>query len=189
MILNNEAERCRLAYQKHFEKTLKYSNSLEQAVDSCAHLYLDGKPVKKGYTTQVRSSALWQCHYWRTLPDAFYSSDVVAFALGRALHYGLEDARLFKDLLQRAPETLKRGIRYSQIFLEPDSPSWQQILLLSGKVNENKDFHEFLTVCQRLSTELYSYDKTIAGLQRQLDELTIFEYLLYASLFFPESCT
>ncbi|WP_153304837.1 hypothetical protein [Desulfocapsa sulfexigens] len=179
--MNNEAELCRQAYQKHFEETLKSRNSLEQAVDSCAHLYLDEKPVKKGYTPQVRSSALWQCHFWRTLPDAFYSSDVVAFALGRSLHYGLEDATLFKDLLLKAPETLKRGVRYSQIFLQPDSPPWKQILSLPN--NGNKDFLDFLIVCQRLHTELYSCDKTIAGLQRQLDDLTIFEYLLYASLF------
>lgn len=122
MILNNEAECCRHAYQKHFEETLVSSNSREIAVDSCAHLYLDGKPVKKVYTTQVRSSALWKCDFWRTLPNGFYSSAVVAFALGRSIHNGLEDASLFKDLLHKAPETLKRGVRYSQFFLQPESP-------------------------------------------------------------------
>lgn len=181
MILNNEAERCRQAYQKYFEETLKSTNSLELAVDSCAHLFLDGKPVKKGYTNQVRSSALWQCHFWRTLPDAFYSSDVVAFALGRSLHNGLEDATLFKDLLHKAPETLKRGVRYSQIFLKPDSSPWKKILSLPN--NGNKDFLDFLKVCHRLHAELCASDKAVAGLQRQLDNLTIFEYLLYASLF------
>lgn len=40
-----------------------------------------------------------------------------------------------------------------------------------------------LKVCHRLHAELCASDKAVAGLQRQLDDLTIFEYLLYASLF------
>jgi hypothetical protein len=85
-----------------------------------------------------------------------YSSDVVAFALGRPLNNGLEDTTLFKDLLLKAPETLKRGVRYSQIFLQSDSPLWKQILSLLN--NRNKDFLDFfLYVCQRLHPNRVDY--------------------------------
>ncbi len=50
MILINEVERCRIVYESHFEDVLKFTGSQEQAVESCTHYYLDGKPVRKGYT-------------------------------------------------------------------------------------------------------------------------------------------
>jgi hypothetical protein len=45
MILNNEAEPCRQAYQKHFEETLKSSNSLEQAVACASMLHVPKKDM------------------------------------------------------------------------------------------------------------------------------------------------
>lgn len=174
-------EQCSQTYQNHFDKVLESSGTPEEAIDYCIHQYLDGKPAKKGYTTQVQSTALWKCHFWQKVPVSCYYSDPAAYALGRSLHFGLSDTEILKDLLHRTPNTLIRGIRYSQIFLQPDSKAWQQILLLSEDANE--DFLRFLLVCKKLYYELNSYDKLIVDLQRQLDELTVFEFLLYSSLF------
>ena len=35
---------------------------------ACVHYYLEGKPVRKGCSNISRSSALWKCTYWKTLP-------------------------------------------------------------------------------------------------------------------------
>lgn len=174
-------EQCKQAYEKLFEGTFARTESQEQAAESCAHFYLDGKPVKKGYSHQVRTAAFLQCSFWHTVTDAGYSSDVISYALGRSLHYGHVDEKLFQNLLKRIPETLKRGIRYSQIFLQPDSPPWTAILSIVD--SENLDFQQFIKICERLYEELQQHNNRIQNLQKQLNELTIFEYLLYGSLF------
>lgn len=181
MISVTTIEQCRFDYEKFFEGNLKATGSLQQAVDSCAHFYLDGKPVKKGFTHQVRTTALWQCSFWQRITETGYSSEPISFALGRSLHFGLADEKLFQRLLKTEPETLKRGIRYSHIFLQPDSPPWTAILSIVD--GANLDFFQFIKVCQLLYEELDQHNKRIIDLQKPLDELTIFEYLLYGSLF------
>ncbi|WP_319549501.1 hypothetical protein [Desulfogranum marinum] len=181
MISNNNVDQCRLAYDKHFEGVLISTGSQELAVESCAHYYLDSKPVKKGITAQIRSIAFWKCNFWQTLPSTYFSSDLIAYALGRSLYFDFDDHGALKKLMHHAPETLKRGIRYSQIFLRPDSQSWAQIQKVSAGASD--DFQDFLRACHYLHEELLSHDQIIAELQRQLDTLTVFEFLLYGSLF------
>jgi len=174
-------EQCRQAYEKFFQVNLKATGSQKQAAEACTHSYLDGRPVKNGYTHQVRTSALWECSFWETVPETNYSSDVISFALGRSLHLGLVNEKLFQRLLETEPETLKRGIRYSQVFLQPDLQPWTGILSIAN--DKNSDFLQFIKVCQLLCNELHQHNNLIFDLQRKLDELTIFEYLLYGSLF------
>jgi len=181
MTSSNAVEQCRIAYEKLFERNFTVTDSLEQAADSCSHLYLDGKPKKNDFTHQVRTTALWQCSFWQKITDTGYQSDPISLALGRSLHFGLVDEKLFRRLLQTETETLKRGIRYSRIFLQPDSPSWTTILSIAD--DGDVDFHQFIKICQILYEELHQHDNQILDLKKDLDELTIFEYLLYGSLF------
>jgi hypothetical protein len=181
MTSSTAVEQCRIAYEKVFEKNFIATSSLEHAADSCSHLYLDGKPKKKGFTHQVRTTALWQCSFWQKITALGYHSNPISLALGRSLHFGLVDEKLFQRLLQTEPETLKRGIRYSRIFLQQNSPSWIAILSIAG--DGNVDFQQFIKVCQILYEELQQYNNQIHDLKKELNELTIFEYLLYGSLF------
>jgi hypothetical protein len=174
-------EQCRLDFEKYFEGNLKETGSPDQAADFCAHNYLDGKPLKKGYTHIVRATALWQCSFWQRRTENSYSSESISLALGRSLHSGLTDEKLFKRLLKTEPEILKRGIRYSQIFLQPESPPWKAILTIVD--GAHLDFLQFVKVCQLLYEELQQHEIQIFDLQKQLNDLTIFEYLLYGSLF------
>ena len=174
-------EQCKQVYEKFFQVNLKATGCKKQAAEACTHFYLDGKPEKIGYTSQVRTTALWDCSFWETVPETYCSSDVISFALGRSLYLGLANEKLFRRLLEIDPETLKRGIRYSQIFLQPDSKPWATILSIAN--DWNSDFIQFINVCQLLSNELHQHNNLIFDLKRKLDELTIFEYLLYGSLF------
>ena len=155
MCSSTTVEQCRIAYEKLFEKNFTATNSFEQAADSCSHLYIDGKPQKKGFTHQDRTTALWQCSFWHKITALGYHSNPISLALGRSLHFGLVDEKLFQRLLQTEPETLKRGIRYSQIFLQPDSPSWTTILSIDD--GGNLDFQQFIKVCQILHEELHQH--------------------------------
>ena len=179
--MNDDIDRCIFAYENRYTKILKSTGSQEQAVESCVNCYLDGKPTKRGYNHYIRSIALWKCSFWKTIPSGCYDNDFVAFALGYSLRWGLSDGGVLKTILNQSAETLKRGIRYSQLFLQPDSPSWKQVLSLADEGND--DFQQFLIVCLKLQQEVRDLDHTVGDLKGQIDELTVFESLLYSSLF------
>ncbi|MEA3469360.1 MAG: hypothetical protein U9R57_14195 [Thermodesulfobacteriota bacterium] len=181
MSLNGKVLRCQKVYEDHYTKLLQNGYSEIAAVESCAHNYLDGKPSTKGLTLLDRSVAFWKCSFWQTIPTNCYDLNAVAFALSRAIHSGMSDFTALERIIQRTPELLKRGIRYSQVFLRHESPLWLTILSLSR--NSSEDFKTFVKVCDRLRETLSSHDKIIENLKAQLVELTVFEFLLYGSLF------
>jgi Holliday junction resolvase-like predicted endonuclease len=156
-------------------------NSQVPTIEECVHQYLDGKPVIKGLTSLDRSTALWGCSFWLTVPKKCYESNTVALSLARAIHFGLLDIPPLERIIRLCPEILKRAVRYSQVFLKPKSPQWINILKLSS--NSSNDVKTFLKACDCLRKKLIVYDEIIEKLKAQLADLTIFEFLLYGSLF------
>ncbi|HID70306.1 MAG TPA: NERD domain-containing protein [Desulfobacterales bacterium] len=179
--MDKKLKHCQIIYEDYFSKLLNHGYTETAAAEACAHYYLDGKPHTKGLTPRNRSIALWNCYFWQNVPAKCYELDTVAFALGRAIHSGLSDFAALERIIQIKPEFLKRGIRYSQVFLYPESPLWKAILKLSK--NSSEDFRTFLKACDRLHEILKKHDKAIEKIQAQLIELTVFEFLLYGSLF------
>jgi len=167
-------------YEDHFIKLLKNGFSETEAVEAIANYYLDGKPSTKGLPSLDRSIAFWDCCFWQNVPACCYNLHPVALALGRAIHFGISDFISLERIIQVAPDLLKRGIRYSQAFLHPESSLWSTIIKLSS--NASEDFRFFLKACDRLREILTAHDGIIEKLQAQLAELTIFEFLLYGSL-------
>lgn len=178
---NEKVVRCQKVYEDHYTKLLQNGYSETAAVEACTHNYLDGKPSTKGLTPLDRSVAFWSCSFWQTIPTNCYYLNTVAIALSRAIHFGLSDFTALERIIQRTPELLKRGIRYSHVFLRHESPLWLTILSLSR--NSSEDFKTFLKVCHRLRQTLSTHDVIIEKLKAQLAELTVFEFLLYGSLF------
>ena len=181
MLPDSKIEHCRNAYEDYHDKLLRTGYSDVKAAESCAHNFLDGKPDIKGLSLLNRSIAFWNCRFWQDLPAACYAVDAVALALGRAIHFGISDFDVLDRLVQVAPEALKRGIRYSQLFLQPESPLWNK--LQNSSQNTSEDFRDFLRACDRIREMLQTHDETIENLQSQLADLTVFEFLLYGSLF------
>ena len=181
MALDGKVEYCQNAYEDHYIKLLGHGYSEMAAAESCAHYYLDGKPSTKGLTPLARSIALWNCCFWQNISANCYDLNAVALALGRAIHFNISDFITLERIIQVAPELLKRGIRYSQVFLHPESPLWSAITKLS--TNSSEDFRTFLRACDHLREILKTHDEIIEKLQAQLAELTVFEFLLYGSLF------
>ncbi|MCI5209896.1 MAG: hypothetical protein D3910_14130, partial [Candidatus Electrothrix sp. ATG2] len=181
MNVNNQAVRCQIIYENQHDKMVQSGRSETSAVEECAHQYLDGKPFIKGLTSLDRSTALWSCSFWLTVPKKCYGSNTVALSLGRAIHYGLSNIPSLERIIRLSPELLKRAVRYSQVFLRPESPLWREIVKLS--TNSSDDVKTFLKVCDCLHENLIKYDEIIEKLKVQLADLTIFEFLLYGSLF------
>lgn len=181
MVFDREIESCINVYEDHHDRLLKSGLSDIAATEACAHYYLDGKPYTKGLTPLSRSIAFWNCRFWQNILAACYDIDEVALALGRAIHFGVTEIGILERIIQVAPDSLKRGIRYSQLFLRPESPLWLKIQRISPQTSE--DFRDFLRACDRLREILKEHDEIIENLQSQLAELTVFEFLLYGSLF------
>lgn len=174
-------ERCKKLYENHHDQFLKTGCSEREATEKCAHYYLDGKPNAKGLTPLDHSTAFWNCNFWKSQLAVCFDSDVVSWALGRSIHLGITDFKILEQMVQDAPELLKRGIRYSQLFLNPQSPLWLSILRLSSASSD--DFRIFLKTCDYLREILEKHDKGVNYLKSKIDELTVFEFLLYGSLF------
>ena len=132
---------CQNPYEDHYIKLLENDYSETAAVEAIAHYYLDGKPSTKGLTPLDRSIAFWDCCFWQNVPACCYDLHPVALALGRAIHFGISDFIGLQRIVQVAPELLKRGIRYSQAFLHPESSLWSVIIKLSS--NSSEDFRFF----------------------------------------------
>jgi len=190
-VLSSEIEQCRNFYEEYHDKLLNLGYSDSARVDACAHYYLDGKPYTKGLSPLNRSIAFWNCRFWQKIPRDCYELDSVAFALGRAIHFGVSDIVSIEMLVQNAPNLLKRGLRYSKVFLNSGSPLWPEIHKMSS--NSSEDFRDFVRACDRICEILNTHEEKIKKLQSQLLELTVFEFLLYGSLFafqslVPERC-
>ena len=181
VVLDKAIDHCRNAYENYHDNLLNSGYSDIAAAEACAHYYLDGKPYAKGLTPLGRSTALWSCCFWQDIPADGYAVEAVVLALGRSIHYGISEIYVLDRIIQVAPDALKRGICYSQLFLRTKSPLWLSILNNSSTTSE--DFKDFLRDCDRLSEVLKTHDETVENLQSQLNELTVFEFLLYGSLF------
>ncbi|MDD3816228.1 MAG: hypothetical protein PHZ02_16470 [Desulfocapsaceae bacterium] len=181
MISEIATERCQKLYESYHDQFLEAGYSEREATEKCAHYYLDGKPQTKGLTPLYRSIAFWNCNFWSNQLAVCFDSHVVAWALGRSIHLGISELRDLGQMFEDAPKLLERGIRYSQLFLHPQSPLWLSILKLSS--TSSNDFRIFLRVCDHLRGILEIHDKEVEHLKSKLAELTVFEYLLYGSLF------
>lgn len=185
MPLDSKIEKCRNSYEDYHSSLIKSGESDKTAIEACAHNFLDGKPDIKGLSPLNRSIAFWSCSFWKNISSDGYATDAIAFALGRAIHSGVSNINDLERLIEIAPDTAKRGIRYSQIFLQPESPLWLKIRRITPNVSE--DFRDFLRACDRIREILKTHDEAIENLQSQLGNLTVFEFLLYGSLFAYEN--
>ncbi|MBU0944745.1 MAG: NERD domain-containing protein [Proteobacteria bacterium] len=191
MVRDKLIESCRGNYESCYAQMLMAGCSAVAAAEGCAHRFLDGKPYIKGLTHFKRSAAFWACGFWQNIPAACFELETVILALGRALQHKDLELAVLERIFQIAPEALKQGIRFSQIFLRPKSTLWRTILQLSSTATD--DFKMFIRVCDRLHEELQIREEPIEKLQLQLAGLTVLETLVYSSLFayqhlIPERC-
>jgi hypothetical protein len=179
--MNSSIERCRSTYEEMYQFLRNLGHSYVAAIEECAHNCLDGKPQIKDLTHINRSTAFWSCSFWENAPEDCYAIEAVGLALGRFLHFGASDSAIITRISKIAPDCLMQAIRHSQIFFQAKSPVWRQFVELADSTPEI--FGDFLLVCDHLRETIESLDQKIIEKQKPLAELTIFETLLYGSIF------
>ncbi len=158
--------------------------SIEDAAAVICHRYLDGKPRNAGkrkISRSLRDRVFWTAQWWSEVPDSFFVTEVFALALSR---YFQQEQVSATDLLRRVfevyPDVVGRAVRYSQLFLRPDSHRWREVQDLASR--GNPEFIDFLRACRILAEQDRSLLAEVEGAQELLGELSVLELLIYASL-------
>jgi len=153
-------------------------------VERVATAYLDGKPLpvgKKKFTKKERDSLFWASDVVKGCPPDAWGCEAMSLALARYL--GQEPVAadgLVKRVAREAPEALIRAVRHSGLVLNPDSP---RRLELSQAALEGEAVAE---ICRVIDLFELAHRDRVAAVEAQkarLAELSIFDLLIYASLF------
>lgn len=154
------------------------------AVERVATAYLDGKPLpvgKKKFTKKERDSLFWASDVVKGCPPDAWGCEAMSLALARYL--GQEPVAadgLVKRVAREAPEALIRAVRHSGLVLNPHSP---RRLELSQAASEGEAVAE---ICRVLDLFELAHRDRVAAVEAQkarLAELSIFDLLIYASLY------
>jgi len=171
--------------QKYYEETYQHlcasGLTAEAAIEECAHNYLDGKPQKEGFSNQSRSSAFWNCGFWGNTQADCFNKETLILALGRTLHFGVSNPAIISKVSRTAPNCIMQAMRHSQIFLQAESESWRHFVEVAESTPEI--YGDFVAACNYLRETIESLEQVVREKQKPLEELTVFEILLYGSIF------
>ncbi|OQW66718.1 MAG: hypothetical protein BVN35_21450 [Proteobacteria bacterium ST_bin11] len=187
-------------YQERFLRLTETSESATDAIIKLTHRYLDGKPAKAGkrnLSAADRDHDFWTAAFWDEASEDIFAEEAFALALARYLQQNkVTRPNWLQHLVVTAPVTLRRAIRYSQVFLSPKSLRWQEIDALDlGDAVYLSDFikaceileavylSDFIKACEILEEENGRFKDAIKLIEADLKRLTPLETLVYASLF------
>lgn len=167
-------------YDKWFVKLTGQGSSHEEAAVAVIHRYLDGKP-STGTSTAERDAALWTSTFWSTCPDSVFQTE--GFSLALAKYLSRAGDYTFAELrraLTVAPAACKRAIRYSRVFLTPDSPRWK---VLQGLLtSEQKGYRGFVKECRGLWQRYEHLRRDADQAYEKLADLPLIHLLITASV-------
>jgi hypothetical protein len=167
-------------YQIWFDKLTGQGASPAQAVFTVIHRYLDGRSGAQ--TSQVAiDTAFWSSDFWQSCPDEVFRTE--CFALAFAKYLGREQEHIFPELaraLRVAPEACKRAIRYSRVFLSPESGRWTALQRLIGQ--QLRGYKAFVKECRQLWRRYEQRRREADAAYDQLSDLSVLDLLVYASI-------
>lgn len=167
-------------YDKWFVKLTGRGTSHEEAAVAVIHRYLDGKP-STGTSTAERDAALWTSSFWSSCPDSVFHTE--GFSLSLAKYFSRASDYTFAKLnraLTVAPTACKRAIRYSRVFLTPDSPRWK---VLQGLLtSEHKGYRGFVKECRGLWQRYEHLRRDADQAYDKLADLPLLHLLITASV-------
>lgn len=154
------------------------------AVERVATAYLDGKPLpvgKKKLSKKERDSLFWASDVVKSCPSEAWGGEAMSLALARYLRQEAVAADgLVTRVAREAPEALIRAVRRSGLVLSPHSP---RRIELDEAGPESEAVAE---LCRVLDVFTGAHRERVAALDAQkakLAELSVFDLLLYASLY------
>ena len=157
---------------------------LPVAVERVASAYLDGKPLpvgKKKLTKKERDSLFWASDVMKGCPADAWGAEAMSLALARYL--GQEPVAadgLVARVARDAPDALNRAVRYSGLALNPHSPRRVE---LEQAAAEGEAVAELCRVLDLFALAHRERVAAVEALQARLAELSVFDLLIYASLY------
>jgi len=172
-------------YQDRFLRLAENGESATSAILKLTHRYLDGKPAKAGkrnLSAADRDLDFWMAPFWDDVSVEIFEDEAFSLALARYLQQSkVTRPDWLQQLVVMAPIALRRGIRYSQVFLSPKESRWQEIMELD--LGNASGLSDFIKACEILQGENHRFKNAIKAIEADLKRLTPMETLVYASLF------
>jgi hypothetical protein len=172
-------------YQDRFNRQIGSGDLPPVAITKLIHRYLDGKPTKVGkrnLSSADRDCEFWSAGFWGNVSAEIFETEVFSLALARYLRQSkVTQTALLQRLLTSGSGSLRRAIRYSQLFLFPNEPRWKEIKALDMTGAES--FSQFLDACGIIQQNQCKLENTIKVVEAELKRLSPMEILAYSSLF------
>lgn len=171
-------------YDDLFARLVGDGVSLPDGIERVANAYLDGKPPtvgKKKLTRRDRDSLFWSSDSVKACPPESWAAQNMSFALARYLgQESVASDGLVARVARCAPDTLIRAVRYSGLVLNPRSPRRTELAQAAAEVEEVAELCRVLDLfalahCERVAA--------VVAQQAQLAALSVFDLLVYASLY------
>lgn len=171
-------------YDDLFSRLIGDGVPLPAVIERVACAYLDGKPLpvgKKKLTKKERDLLFWASDVVKGCPPDAWGGEAMSLALARYL--GQEPVAadgLVTRVAREAPEALIRAVRHSGLVLSPHS---HRRVELEQAGSESEVVAE---LCRVLDVFTGAHRERVAALdaqKAQLAELSVFDLLLYASLY------
>jgi hypothetical protein len=157
---------------------------LPVAVERVATAYLDGKPLpvgKKKPSKKERDSLFWSSNVVKDCPAESWHSEAMVLAVARYVGQERVAAEGFMTRVAReAPDALIRAVRHSGLVLNPHSPRRAELDQAAAKSEAVTE------LCRVLDLFGLAHRERVAGVEAQkaqLAKLSVFDLLLYASLY------
>ena len=177
-------------YQDRFLRLTENGELTTDAIIKLTHRYLDGKPAKAGkrnLSAADRDLDFWTASFWDDVSPEVFETEAFALALARFLQQNKVTRQgWLQHLVVTAPLTLRRAIRYSQVFLSPTELRWKEIIGLD--LGSAVGLSDFIRACEILQGENRKFKNGIKSIEAELKRLTPMETLVYASLFAFRGC-
>jgi hypothetical protein len=179
-------QECRpTTYTVVFQGSLDRGLSIEEAAISVAEMYLDGRPAKRSkqkLNQAERNETFWLSKFLFELPASAYSADAFVLALSRYMRQEkLEHFELLNHVAARAPEAVRRAVRYAGLVLRQESQRWKEVEQI-GLVMPT-EFGELIRICRTFDRAHRDRNALVETCRKPLASLSPLELLSYASLY------
>ena len=170
-------------YDGIYESERHAGSSVQGAAELAAEAYIDGKPRTRGkhkVTESERRNAYWSSEHVKMVPLDGWRAHVMTLALAQYLGQDLGANFAQLERVAAVPGLLKRAVRISGLVMRPDSSRRRELESLAPRLPEIAELCRILAIFDE-AHRLRSVD--VQKWHRVLDELSIVDLMLYASMF------
>jgi len=170
-------------YDGLYERERLAGSSIQGAAELAAEAYVEGKPQARGkhkVTERERCTTYWSSAHVKLVPLDGWRAHVMTLALARYLGKDLSCHFAELERIAAVPGLVKRAVRISGLVMRPGSSRRKELESLAPRFPEIAELCHILAIFD-VAHELRKDE--VQKWQRDLDELSIVDLMLYASMF------